>query len=77
MLDGGDWASEGVLDFTPVCEEVARVAAFKLLIELADGCPENVVILTDKLAKMHHMEKPHMSKEWEVCVCLQVFAALN
>jgi ubiquitin carboxyl-terminal hydrolase 9/24 len=65
MLDGGDWASEGVLDFTPVCEEVARVAAFKLLIELADGCPENVVILTDKLAKMHHMEKPHMSKEWE------------
>ena len=67
MLDGGDWISDRVLDFSPVCEEVSRVAAFKLLIELADGCPENLVILTESLTKMHHKEKPHMSKDWEVC----------
>ena len=51
------------------CRCVARecqVAAHDLLVELADGCAENLVYIVSQLISMHHIGDPATLKEWEV-----------
>jgi len=53
------------------CRCVARecqVAAHDLLVELADGCAENLVYIVSQLISMHHIGDPATLKEWEVCM---------
>jgi len=42
------------------------VAAYDLLVELGDGCPENLFNIVAQLICMHHVEDPGTLKEWEV-----------
>ena len=43
-----------------------RVAAYDLLVELADGCAENLVYIVAQLISLHHIGDPGTLKEWEV-----------
>ena len=43
-----------------------QVAAYDLLVELGDGCPENLFSIVAQLICMHHVEDPSTLKEWEV-----------
>ena len=42
------------------------MAAYDLLVELGDGCPENLFNIVAQLICMHHVEDPGTLKEWEV-----------
>lgn len=44
----------------------SQVAAYDLLVELADGCAENLVYIVSQLISMHHIGDPGTLKEWEV-----------
>ena len=48
-----------------------QVAAYDLLVELGDGCPENLFSIVAQLICMHHVEDPSTLKEWEVHCTLQ------
>ena len=47
-----------------------QVAAYDLLVELGDGCPENLFNIVAQLICMHHVEDPGTLKEWEVHLLL-------
>ena len=53
-----------------------QVAAYDLLVELGDGCPENLFNIVAHLICMHHVEDPGTLKEWEVhfsiCCCHKI-----
>ena len=42
------------------------MASYDLLVELGDGCPENLFNIVAQLICMHHVEDPGTLKEWEV-----------
>ena len=44
----------------------SRVAAYNLLVELADGCLDNLKAIAYELIKLHHTDQPRNAKEWEV-----------
>lgn len=49
------------------------MAAHDLLVELADGCAENLVYIVSQLISMHHIGDPAILKEWEVrCIVKQL-----
>ena len=48
----------------------SRVAAFDLLVVLAENCPENLKQIGTQLISMHHQMDPAIAKEWEVCIGL-------
>ncbi len=47
---------------------ISRVAAYNVLVELADGCIANFVELCKELVTMHHQPNPDLANEWEVCL---------
>ncbi len=47
-------------------EQLSRVAAYDLLVELCTDCYDNLVLVVRQLASMHHQENPQLAKEWEV-----------
>lgn len=57
---------ETVVDVHPKClARECQVAAHELLVELADGCAENLVYIVSQLISMHHIGDPATLKEWE------------
>ncbi|KAK2177004.1 hypothetical protein NP493_624g01033 [Ridgeia piscesae] len=42
-----------------------RIAAYDLLLELADGCLENLTAICRELVSMHHQVHPESAKQWE------------
>ena len=61
--------AEHVVYFRCVGRE-CQVAAYDLLVELGDGCPENLFNIVAQLICMHHVEDPGTLKEWEVQLLL-------
>ena len=57
--------AQRILYFRCVGRE-CQVAAYDLLVELGDGCPENLFNIVSQLICMHHVEDPGTLKEWEV-----------
>ena len=54
----------------------SRIAAFDLLVVLAENCPENLKQIGTQLIKMHHQPDPATAKEWEVRMCRMKYSAL-
>lgn len=44
----------------------SRVAAYEVLVELANGCLDNLSEICRELIDMHHQNNPETAKEWEV-----------
>ena len=47
-------------------DSVSRVAAYELLLELADGCVENMQEMCRDLVLMHHQAHTDSDHQWEV-----------
>ena len=45
---------------------MSRVAAYELLLELADGCVENMQEMCRDLVLMHHQAHTDSDHQWEV-----------
>uniref|UniRef100_A0A452VAW7 Ubiquitin specific peptidase 24 n=1 Tax=Ursus maritimus TaxID=29073 RepID=A0A452VAW7_URSMA len=54
-------------DFHPKCSTVnSRLAAYEVLVMLADSSPSNLQIITKELLSMHHQPDPALTKEFDV-----------
>ena len=51
-------------------DSVSRVAAYELLLELADGCVDNMQEMCRDLVAMHHQAHVDADHQWEVCEVL-------
>jgi len=45
----------------------SRVAAYEVLVELANNCSENLSLICRELIQMHHQPNPELTNQWEVC----------
>ncbi|KAH0519789.1 Ubiquitin carboxyl-terminal hydrolase 24, partial [Microtus ochrogaster] len=53
-------------DFHPKCSTVnSRLAAYEVLVMLADSSPSNLQIITKELLSMHHQPDPALTKEFD------------
>uniref|UniRef100_G3TRF4 Ubiquitin specific peptidase 24 n=1 Tax=Loxodonta africana TaxID=9785 RepID=G3TRF4_LOXAF len=53
-------------DFHPKCSAVnSRLAAYEVLVMLADSSPSNLQIITKELLSMHHQPDPALTKEFD------------
>ncbi|KAL7985042.1 hypothetical protein Chor_003612 [Crotalus horridus] len=53
-------------DFHPKCSTVnSRLAAYEVLVMLADSSPSNLQLITKELLSMHHQLDPALSKEFD------------
>ncbi|KAF5923119.1 hypothetical protein HPG69_012208 [Diceros bicornis minor] len=53
-------------DFHPKCSSVnSRLAAYEVLVMLADSSPSNLQIITKELLSMHHQPDPALTKEFD------------
>ncbi|GAB5575117.1 ubiquitin carboxyl-terminal hydrolase 24 isoform X1 [Prionailurus iriomotensis] len=53
-------------DFHPKCSTVnSRLAAYEVLVMLADSSPANLQIITKELLSMHHQPDPALTKEFD------------
>ncbi|KAH0618572.1 hypothetical protein JD844_017919, partial [Phrynosoma platyrhinos] len=53
-------------DFHPKCSTVnSRLAAYEVLVMLADSSPSNLQLITKELLSMHHQADPALSKEFD------------
>ena len=68
-----------VFPVTILCFRIAgnesRVAAFDLLVVLAENCPENLKQIGTQLVKMHHQPDPATAREWEVRMCRMKYSS--
>lgn len=54
-------------NFIPKCSLAeSRLAAYALIVELVDGCKENLEAVVKQLVSMHHRFNPDLAKEFEV-----------
>ena len=58
------------------CIKKSRVAAYKVLVELARSSLENFSSIVQHLITIHHASKPSNTKEWEVHLSLS-FSSLS
>ncbi|XP_070563005.1 ubiquitin carboxyl-terminal hydrolase 24-like isoform X2 [Ptychodera flava] len=66
LVGSGNEKPTSTLDFVPKCSTVeSRIAAFEILVVLANGCLENLQDISDQLLTMHHQPDPSSAKEWE------------
>ena len=55
------------MSFVFRCSTVnSRLAAYEVLVMLADSSPSNLQIITKELLSMHHQPDPTLSKEFDV-----------
>ncbi|EMP33605.1 Ubiquitin carboxyl-terminal hydrolase 24 [Chelonia mydas] len=53
-------------DFHPKCSTVdSRLAAYEVLVMLADSSPSNLQLITKELLSMHHQPDPTLTKEFD------------
>ena len=45
---------------------MSRLAVYELLVELADGCLENLEAICRQLVAMHHQANTDVDEQWEV-----------
>uniref|UniRef100_A0A8C6PJE4 ubiquitinyl hydrolase 1 n=1 Tax=Nothobranchius furzeri TaxID=105023 RepID=A0A8C6PJE4_NOTFU len=57
-------------DFHPKCSTASsRLAAYEVLVMLADSSLSNLRLITKELLSMHHQSDPSLSKEFDVRLC--------
>ena len=55
------------MSFVFRCSTVnSRLAAYEVLVMLADSSPSNLQIITKELLSMHHQPDPALTKEFDV-----------